>query len=184
MTPKRKIVRHNFAGQDEGDALALWLNGKNLPHDKKQSRPRKRVVQLVQDMNANADTFIRTGSADRKVTEQIDRELSSFQFSVETIHVEDTGKYKSFPEPRWLLRWTCEEGQEVADIVLTLTWLAQHGLLHRIRRCIRCTRWFFAKVNHQRFCGKRCQELHYQTGEYWKQRRRERHEMTLLKKKR
>jgi len=187
MTRRRTTIKHTFAGQDEGDALALWLNEKNLTNEKKESRARLKVAQLVQDMALNADSFIRHGNADRKLTERIDHAFSKFRFWIETIHVQDSGRYKTFPEARWWLRWSCAEGQRVADMVLTLTWLAQRGLLQRIRRCIRCSRWFFGKVNHQRFCGKQCQELHYQTGEYWKQKRRERYERArtgLLNKKR
>jgi hypothetical protein len=171
----KKSTRHTFTGQDEGDSLARWLNGEYSAEDAKQSAVRKRVAQLVDRMNTNADTFIREGKADPELTQQIDRELANYRFQVETRHVQDLGKYKGFGEQRWLFRWSCKQGERVALMMLTLVGLAERGLLRRLRCCIRCSKWFYAKFNHQRFCGKDCQVLHYQTGEYWKQRRRNRY---------
>src|SRR5215472_1087779 len=158
-----------FTGQEDGDPLAMWLNGEYSADDRKQSSVRKSVARLITMMNSNADMFVQHAKADPVLTKHIDQELSKYRFQVETVHVQDSGRYKAFSEQRWLFRWTCKQGQRVAAMMLAVVRLAELGLLRRLRPCIRCSRWFFAKFNHQRFCGKRCQELHYQTGEYWKQ---------------
>lgn len=46
--------------------------------------------------------------------------------------------------------------------------------LRRMRRCIRCRAWFYARFKHQLFCNdlrKRCQWNHYHTPEWRKQHR-------------
>jgi len=158
----------------------MWLNGEYSADDRKQSSVRKSVARLITMMNSNADMFVQHAKADPVLTKHIDQELSKYRFQVETVHVQDSGRYKAFSEQRWLFRWTCKQGQRVAAMMLAVVRLAELGLLRRLRPCIRCSRWFFAKFNHQRFCGKRCQELHYQTGEYWKQRRRNQYARSLL----
>ncbi len=180
---KEKRSAHRFAGQDEGEALALWLNGKYSPQDQEQLAVRKRVGRLVQDMNTNADRFIETGTADTELAKRIDRELSRYRLWVETVHVQEAGRYKTFAEQRWFFRWSCKEGERVAAMLSVLVRLAEHGLLRRLRPCLRCSSWLFAKFNHQRFCGKHCQTLHYQTGEYWKQRRRNEYASSLSPRK-
>lgn len=173
MTKTKNRAPYTFAGETEGQFLAGWLNA-DTSADRKQSELPKRIAQLIEDMNTNSDLLINRGRADPVLTERIDHELLRYPLRVQTSQVHDAGKYKSFPEPRWLFTWSSAGGGQVAKVIFYIVRLGERGFLRRIRRCIRCERWFFAKFNHQRFCGKRCQELHYQTGEYWKQRRRER----------
>ena len=95
---------------------------------------------------------------------------------MKTFHVQDAGKYKTFAEPRWIFVWSSSAGSRAAEMIFRIVRLGERGLLARVRTCNRCKRWFYAKFNHQRFCGKRCQLLHYQTSEEWKMRRRERYQ--------
>jgi hypothetical protein len=50
--------------------------------------------------------------------------------------------------------------------------IAARGDLSRIRTCTRCTRWFFAKVNHQNFCSGKCRLAHFAEKPEYKERRR------------
>ncbi len=174
MISTKNRAPHTFAGAREGQYLATWLN-EDIAADRKLAALRRRIAQLIEDMNTNSDLLINRGKADPVLTERIDRELLRYPLRVQTWQVQDAGKYKSFPEPRWLFSWSSAGGGEVAQVIFYIVRLGERGLLRRIRPCMRCSSWFFAKFNHQRFCEKRCQVLHYQTGEYWKQRRRERH---------
>jgi len=179
----KKRARHTFAGQQEGTYLAEWLNNNELPRigaghreQRSEARTRKRIAQLVQDLNTSAETFIRESKPDAKLAGQIDRELSRYALRVKTVHVQDEGKYKTFAEPRWIFGWYSSAGARVAEMVFRIVRLGERGLLGRVRACDRCKRWFYAKFNHQRFCGKKCQLQHYQTSEEWKRRRRERYQ--------
>jgi hypothetical protein len=182
--PKRKPERapHEFAGQQEAKALVEWLNDEELPRigagraeRRAEARTRKLIARLVQDLNRSAETYIREGKPDPALTEQIDNELSRYTLRVKTFQVRDEGKYKTFAEPKWIFGWYSHGGARVAEMIFRIVRLGERGLLGRVRKCTRCERWFYAKFNHQRFCGKKCQLQHYQTSEEWKRRRRERY---------
>jgi hypothetical protein len=180
----RKRSIHEFAGQQDGTNLAEWLNGEQAPRIgaeraeiRAEGRMRKRIAQLVEDLNTNAEEYLKRGKANSDLTERIDRELARHTLRVQTLHVQDTGRYKTLAETKWTFSWHSSAGSRSAEMIFRIVRLGERGFLPRIRRCSRdrCRRWFYAKFNHQRFCGSRCQVLHYQTSEEWKQRRRERY---------
>jgi hypothetical protein len=182
MKRGRRHSAHQFAGQEEGARLAKWLNneesgriGAAVSKIKAEARTRKRIAHLVQDLNKSAEIYIHEGRADAELAEHIDRELSRYALRVNTFQVLHESKYKTFAEPKWLFGWYSNAGNGVAEMIFTIVRLGERGLLGRVRTCGRCERWFYAKFNHQRFCGKKCQLLHYQTSEEWKARRRERY---------
>jgi hypothetical protein len=183
MKRTREHAPHTFAGQEEGKGLAQWLNRKEAPRigaDKgelqAEDRTRKRIAQLIHDLNTSAETFIREGRPDTKLDERIERQLAGFTLKVTTADVRDEGKCKTFAEPRWMFGWYSHSGARVAEMIFCIVRLGERGLLGRVRKCIRCEKWLYAKFNHQRFCGKKCQLAHYQTSEEWKRRRRERYQ--------
>jgi hypothetical protein len=173
---------HEFAGQQEAKALVEWLDdaepqgiGGEKDESPAEARTRKRIAQLVQDLNRSAETYIREGKPDTALTEKIDEELSRYALRIKTFQVQDEGKHKTFAEPKWIFGWYSSAGARAAEMIFRIVRLGERGLLARVRKCTRCERWFYAKFNHQRFCGKKCQLQHYQTSEEWKQRRRERY---------
>jgi len=185
MKRPKQHAPHAFAGQQEGMHLVKWLNKEELPRIganreelraelRGEARTRKRIDRLIRDMNASAEIFIRTGKPDTELADRIDRELARYPLRVQQVHVEDQGKYKTLAEPKWTFGWT-STGARAAEMIFAIVRLGERGLLGRVRNCTRCGRWFYAKFNHQRFCGKKCQILHYQTSEEWKSRRRERY---------
>jgi hypothetical protein len=46
------------------------------------------------------------------------------------------------------------------------------ALVHRIRRCLECRRWFFAITEHQKYCGDGCRKRHAARGEEFLEKRR------------
>jgi hypothetical protein len=183
MTRKSGRAPHEFAGQQDGATLAEWLNGEE-PHrisveraeKRAEERTRKHIAQLIEDLNTSAEDYLKRGTADPKLAKRIDDELARHALRVKTIQVLDEGRYKTFAEPRWMFGWYSSAGERSAEMIFRIVRLGERGLLARVRRCYRCKRWFYAKFNHQRFCGQRCQVLHYQTSEEWKKRRRERYQ--------
>jgi hypothetical protein len=58
---------------------------------------------------------------------------------------------------------------------LAVLLLDEQHRLNRIRPCLSCDAWFYARFNHQRFCNdpeKKCQWNHYHTPE-WRKKHRE-----------
>jgi hypothetical protein len=54
-------------------------------------------------------------------------------------------------------------------------WLMQHiEVVHRVRRCRRpeCRQWFFAKTEHQKYCGNDCRKREGSQGTSFKEKRR------------
>lgn len=50
---------------------------------------------------------------------------------------------------------------------------ARAGCLTRLRRCLRCHKWLYARFRHQDFCSTKCQQKHYATSPEWKAKRRD-----------
>jgi len=182
MKRKRSHTAHKFAGQEDGLRFAKWLNneegariGAELGELQAERRTRKRIADLVQNLNRSAEAYVRNGKADEALAEKIDRELSRYSLTVRTFQVKHESNYKTLAEPRWIFGWYSKAGERVAEMIFTIVRLGERGLLARVRTCTRCERWFYAKFNHQRFCGQKCQLLHYQTSEEWKARRRQRY---------
>lgn len=46
------------------------------------------------------------------------------------------------------------------------------GTLTRLRKCFDCSRWYYAKVQHQTFCSPACQQRHYRHSEKGKWNKR------------
>jgi hypothetical protein len=52
-------------------------------------------------------------------------------------------------------------------------WLMEHiDVVHRIRRCRRCSIWFFAVTDHQKYCGGSCRKQDASQGESFKEKRK------------
>lgn len=58
------------------------------------------------------------------------------------------------------------------EAALIMCRLAHDRLLHRIRRCAKCGRWIYARVEHKRYCSKECQLAVYRKSDKWKAVRR------------
>ena len=176
---------HTFAGQNEGKGLVEWLNHEEPTRIgatreelraelRGEARTRKKIARLITDLNRSAETFIREGKSDPVLTKRIDKQLAEYTLRVEVLHP-DAGQHKTFAAPKWTFGWYSRGGSRAAEMIFKIVRLGERGLLARVRSCGQCGRWFYAKFNHQRFCGQKCQLQHYQTSEEWKARRRERY---------
>jgi hypothetical protein len=58
---------------------------------------------------------------------------------------------------------------EALELILKLT---EIGDLTRLRRCIHCQKWLFARFRHQTFCSTECQQKNYTQSDAWKAHRR------------
>lgn len=50
---------------------------------------------------------------------------------------------------------------------------ARAGSLNRLRRCLHCRKWLYAKFRHQDYCSTKCQQKHYAKSLEWKAKRRD-----------
>jgi len=56
--------------------------------------------------------------------------------------------------------------------MLLVIQLAGARQLNRVRACLQCGRWLFARRGIQKFCGQSCQKKFFQSHESWKEKRR------------
>jgi hypothetical protein len=57
--------------------------------------------------------------------------------------------------------------------VIAVAFLIENlALVHRIRRCLECRRWFFAITEHQKYCGDNCRKRHAARGDEFLEKRR------------
>lgn len=71
----------------------------------------------------------------------------------------------------WVPRPTSDEGKAALAFLV----LSDESRSSRVRRCLHCGTWFYARQERQRFCSdraKRCQWKHYHSPE-WRKRNRE-----------
>lgn len=57
--------------------------------------------------------------------------------------------------------------------IQTILNFAQSGNLSRLRKCLQCYKWMYAKFRHQEFCSSKCQQQRYTQSPEWKAHRRE-----------
>jgi hypothetical protein len=50
--------------------------------------------------------------------------------------------------------------------------LAQQGTLNRLRECLRCGNWLYARFRDQKVCSTKCQQAYYWSSSEWKAHRR------------
>lgn len=109
---------------------------------------------------------------------KLERELSKYRF---TPHAEVAMGGGGQGPSQWAVWWKGDLGvrwekhlrmqaSEALELILKLT---QANDLIRLRRCIQCQRWLFARFRHQTFCSTRCQQKNYTQTEAWKAHRRD-----------
>jgi hypothetical protein len=111
-------------------------------------------------------------------TYQINKELSKYRFLPRTW---STGA----PKP-WTVMWEVvpnsstktrfREGLFQLNDGIALRMIldfARAGYLTRLRRCLRCRNWLYAKFKHQDFCSTKCQQKHYAMSPERKEKRRD-----------
>lgn len=57
------------------------------------------------------------------------------------------------------------------DVLLRIVELARVGSVDRVRRCAECSKWFFARIEHQAYCDRDCQQAHFRGSEHFKAHR-------------
>jgi hypothetical protein len=79
-----------------------------------------------------------------------------------------TGHWKG---SRLEFHWNCGN-DPASEAVLQIVLLGREGTLWRVRRCLKCGLWFYAKFHHQKFCRTACQQEHYKKSPEWREVRR------------
>jgi hypothetical protein len=194
-------VLHSFFGEEEGKALAEWLNQnpsggaqrqvtrliddlwelrRLAPHQKsflnfetamQSARPHKEMHRTPVFSLADKD-LIPSGEFRRKLR-AIDTQLARHKMRPRIVSGHANVSNALMRKRRTAYRWEWYYGRNPAtEAVHQLMKLEEQNLLERVRQCMCCHRWLFARFIHQKFCGQSCQLKSYKSSEDWKEHRR------------
>ena len=176
-----------------GCALALWLND-SFPLEE---AARANVATAISHMNEDIST-LREFHERRLKTPNDDTE-QNFARCLGEINVPLLRDYAMALKPsedtrrfgKWEMRWTYSEataisyydagqlylhdletGMNASKAIRCLVRLAEQGFMDRMRTCLNCKKWLYARYRHQRFCSAKCQESHYKNSDSWRAYRR------------
>jgi hypothetical protein len=162
---------------DDGEGMVISLLNKDRNAGAKRVAELveafRRADQLMESIKASADSG---GGPKVLVNDPLMRDIN-----------ERLSKYQWLPaifgfigtEPHFKARLLMISGKS-NDALLALEqcaiqWLVDHvDAVHRIRRCHleKCRKWFFAKTDHQKYCGDNCRQRDAAQGESFKAKRR------------
>jgi hypothetical protein len=157
-----------YPGESEGGYLAEYLN--NARRSNKQDRLLKsvRVVQQVAQAAYKHDI----AAIDRLRKRGMNFAYTTLRTAINNEISGKLGWAFGVEESGFTIRATTPDGKVALAVLL----LEKHYRLTRVRQCLHCGSWFYARFTHQQFCNdatKRCQWNHYHTPE-WRKDHRER----------
>jgi len=165
--------KRTYFGEFDAAPLLNWLNDPKRPVD---------VVEKL--IRLHAQLLAGRLDADRKIRKFVAGVVMTRKIAVAPV-------LKTITVKRWECDW-----RMVGKLIprqglafIRALHLADRGLLGRVRECGRkeCSRWFYAKFPHQRFCSLHCQQRAFRDDPDWRRKhsedvKRARHEARLLEK--
>ena len=190
--------KREYVGEERSRWLLNWLN------DKAADPARQRIRELLNDLKiVTADWMLETDPDDgaemfvfrgdvnryRATQRRIRALLLRYKFTPMLWGFGPliTSQWTPIagPDGEFKRKWPPSDGKyDDVQAVFDISWSAEDRSLARIRECV-CTRWFFAKFSHQRFCSTKCREKVFRSSPGWKEYRRQKaREYYWLHKKR
>jgi hypothetical protein len=150
MTKARK---HSFVGESDAENLVSFLNAGT-------QRGQKRVEKII-------ELYAKIGkgppkpssAANAELFNSLQKLLNDYSFTFLAWHHTST----LAPTPNLKAADRADE----AIAVLNIHALRRMNLLSRVRRCLNCREWLFARVPTKRFCKESCRILNYQSNPAW-----------------
>jgi len=170
-TQKPLLRAHKFLGEDDAHDLLLWMNVEQYPENRwvkrENTRPAFRRVFSALESAKEVENSLRDGT------------LKTFDVRLQRLnHAIARYTFKprfANPDTAFFLTWRRPRLEKVIPsenrAILSLLRLIELRLLYRVRACS-CTKWFFAKYKHQKFCRKECQQKHYASSSEFRAERR------------
>jgi hypothetical protein len=164
-----------FTGQKAGQALVKWLND---PHvSPKFVEDLLRVAQVVFRRIAKYGSLRELNIARRQKKlapafwdchRKLNKTLATFTYAPQIyLHEFPDGDRVS-----WMLATEEPPIALVSVQVRCVLRLIEQESILKILRCKHCTKWFFARFSHQKFCTTKCRVKHLVGSEKFKEKRR------------
>jgi hypothetical protein len=160
-TPQKALSHvhaRSYWGEMDASPLIAWLNSKRRP----AGDPVEKLIEM------NGSLLIDVTPED--IRSYLERLVRVTKLAVApAVAGIDPGRW----EVDWRMVGSMDPDQGLA--LVKLLHLADKGLIDRIRKCRKksCSRWFYAKFEHQRFHSERCQQETFKADLSWKKKRRE-----------
>jgi hypothetical protein len=161
-------------GLGEGGVISL-LNMKRNPRAKRVAElveAFRRAAQLMESIKVSSVTNSEQHVAVNNALREINGRLSKFRWLPAIFGF--AGAESHF-KVRYLMFAGRSNNAQLAFEHYAIQWIVDHvDAVHRIRSCHfpKCRKWFFAKTDHQKYCGGNCRQRDAAQGESFKERRR------------
>ena len=161
-----------YSGESTAHGLVQWLNA----NPGKRGERLSRLLRILRDLRV-LEQESRSDTWDYRDL------LLQFAEVISDYHL--TPKLVVLPaEEMWQIKWTPVRRNatkrpgrrkrfEEGDGLMALIDLGKSGLATRVRQCRHCNKWFYARVEHGRFCRRECQQEYFRHSEEFKLTRRE-----------
>jgi hypothetical protein len=157
----------SYPGQTEGDRVARYLN--DLPRARAKQHPFLKSLSVLRELAEAVK-----GSNETAIDRLLKRRRGvnfAYNWLVDAakptrLRDLDLKRHKD----GLILQPTTPKGQAAVAVIV----LDQKGRADRIRKCLHCGTWFYARFKHQQFCNdpvRKCQWNHYHSDEWRKQHR-------------
>jgi hypothetical protein len=170
LREKESEPKRHYPGETQGNYLAGRLNDLSRAPSKRQ--PLLESLRVLQNL-AKA-----ISARDRATIDELQKGKKGLRLAYGYL-------IKTAQSPairgKWWIAKVHEDGLIVppatpeGKVALTVLVLEKKGRIDRMRRCIHCRAWFYARFKHQQFCSnpeQECQWNHYHTPE-WRREHRE-----------
>lgn len=174
-TQSRVLRKREYAGERDARPVVEWLEQKPQPPQ------HRRIERLLDDLATIGKHFAGiyggTGywtpdavGAVKELPSPIRRAVFSVQ--------KELARYRSVPRlfgvsGSGVILLSSGFGGKVGEVVWRIAALGRSGFLDRLRRCVRCRKWFYARFRHKQACSTVCQRAEYKASPEWREHRRE-----------
>lgn len=199
--PQAKMLPREYGAEREAHSLVQWLNSSHN-HSKTQ-RSYLRAVQilgLLLQLDPIAEAW-RPAYRNPELMESNKKypQLFAEAYEIADRLNELLLRYRLTPsiEPRLgeggvYVRWTASKSSRGAVVVVQssahfapepamdepgaiqkMLALSRNGYLDRVRKCVACEQWFYARFSHAKFCSRGCQQRYFRSSEEFKEHKKQ-----------
>jgi hypothetical protein len=164
----RHVSKRSYPGEREGRIVARWLNHPERLHTGVDRMARFEALDEAFSRQLRKFLELRKWDNDEKITDLVVQIMIESALEFGKRHIAIRRLMDEIPIRTTLVKVSARRGvvvvngRESMHVMIAAMNLGRQGFLRRIRRCLRCRKWFYRRFRHQDFCTSRCQEMFWQ----------------------
>jgi len=200
--PRHKVLPREYGAEREAHSLVQWLNGaRNHPDMRRGYLRAVKILGLLLQLDPIADAW-RPAYRNPELMESDEnyKRLFTDAYAIADRLNDLLLRYKLTPsvEPRLgeggvYVRWTTTKSSKGAAVpiqsfaatepperdmdepcaIQRMLALSRNAYLDRVRTCIACQQWFYARFSHSKFCRRACQQRYFRSSEEFKEHKKQ-----------